>query len=65
MLLSMLMIPQQPLIIQYSPQIQKADLRALIARCARVLNYNIVEQVDTEENVAPDPPHSAPRAAAV
>ena len=64
-LLSMLLIPRQPLLIEYSRQAPGDGTRALIARCARVLGYEIVEQRNTKENVAPQPQHSAPRAASV
>ena len=64
-LLSMLLIPGQPLIIEYSPQTPQDGSRALIARCARVLNYDIVAQPATRERMAPHPQHSAPRPVAV
>ena len=64
-LLSMLLIPGQPLIIEYSPQAPGDAMRALIARCARVLNYDIVEPPATKERVAPHPHHSASRPTAV
>jgi len=66
-LLSMLLIPGRPLLVEYSPRARGDGVRALIARCAKVFNYDIVEQPATEEeeSVAPHPQHSAPRAAAV
>ena len=64
-LLSMLLIPGWPLLIERSPQAPREGTRALIARCAKMLNYDIVEPPATQESVAPRPQHSAPRAAAV
>jgi hypothetical protein len=64
-LLSMLLIPGQPLIIEYSPQAPGDGVRALIARCAKVFNYDIVEPPATQESVAPHPQHAAPRPASV
>ena len=64
-LLSMLLIPGQPLLIEYSPRALGDGMRALIARCAKALNYDIVEPPATQESVAPHPQRSAPRAAAV
>ena len=64
-LVSMLLVPGQPLLIECSPQAPRDGMHALIARCAKVLGYEIVEQPDTRERVAPHPQHSAPRAAAV
>ena len=42
MLLSMLMIPQQPLIIEHPMDDQPEETQALIARCAAALDYEIV-----------------------
>ena len=64
-LLSMLLIPGQPLLIEYSPQAPGDGVSALIARCAKVFNYDIVEPPATQESVAPHPQHAAPRAATV
>ncbi len=64
-LLSMLLIPGQPLLIEYSPQTPGDGTHALVARCARVLGYEIVERPATEERVAPHLQHSAPRPAPV
>ena len=63
----MLLMPAWPLIVEYSPRARGDGVPALIARCAKVLKYEIVEQPATEEeeSVAPHPQHSAPRAAAV
>ena len=66
-LLSMLLMPAWPLIVEYSPRARGDGVPALIARCAKVLKYEIVEQPATEEeeSVAPHPQRSAPRPATV
>lgn len=43
MLSSMLMIPQQPLIIEHPSNVQPKETQALIARRAAALGYQIVE----------------------
>ena len=43
MLLSMLMIPQQPLIIEHPSDVQPEETQARIARRAAALGYQIVE----------------------
>ncbi len=64
-LLSMLLMPGQPLLVEYSPQAPSDGIPALIARCARVLSYEIVGQPDAKESMAPHAQHSAPPAASV
>ena len=63
-LLSMLMIPHQPLVIEYSSHAQKEETQPLIARCAAVLDYEIVEQENAAGNVEPQTPYSTPCARA-
>jgi hypothetical protein len=64
-LLSMLLMPGHPLLIEYSPQTPRDGMRALVARCAKALNYDIVAPPATQESVAPHPQHSVLRPAAV
>jgi hypothetical protein len=59
-----LLIPGQPLRIEHSPQAPKDGMRALIAHCAKLLDYDIVDPPATEESAAPHPQHAAPRPAA-
>ena len=63
-LLSMLMIPHQPLVIEYSSHAHKEKAQALIARCAAVLDYEIVEQENAAGNVEAQTPYSTPCARA-
>jgi hypothetical protein len=68
MLLSMLMIPHQPLIIEHPSGAQPEETQALIARCAAALNYEIIEQrnvaAEAAANARSDSKYTAPRAAA-
>jgi len=50
-----------PLLIEYSPQAPGDGMRALIARCAKMLDYDIVAQPAAPETAAPHPQRVAPR----
>jgi len=54
MLLSMLMIPQQPLTIEHRSDGHPEETQALIARCAKALDYEIVEQGNVAADAAAD-----------
>lgn len=54
MLLSMLMIPHQPLVIEHSSHVQEEDAHALIARCAAALDYEVFEPEAAEAEAGAD-----------
>ena len=61
-LLSMLMIPHQPLIIEAHAQDEETWF--LIYRCVLALDYEVFEPEAVEGNVAPELPYSTPFARA-
>ena len=63
-LLSMLMIPHQPLVIEHPSHVQEEQAQALIARCAAALDYEIVEQGNVAAEVGSVSTYAAPRTAA-
>lgn len=64
LLLSMLMIPHQPLIIEHRSDVQPEETQAFIARCAAALDYKIVEQGNVAADAGSDSTYATPRGAA-
>ncbi|MBI3915444.1 MAG: hypothetical protein HY322_00355 [Betaproteobacteria bacterium] len=63
-LLSMLVIPDQPLMIEHAMQLPQEAVDALVARCAAALDYVVAGAGGAEDEVRPDASYPGPYAAA-